>query len=96
MDEYIEAKESIHTQDDYRCDEYTVSLPSKLFKEIKEADSFVKAFYWSPTYVMKEIEGKWEEVKPKTTVKFITEEKGRLWYRIKQERVLPKKEEWIN
>jgi hypothetical protein len=42
---------------------------------------------------MKEIEGKWEEVKPKTSVKFITEEKGRLWYRIKQERVLPKKEE---
>jgi hypothetical protein len=41
---------------------------------------------------MKEIEGKWEEVKPKTSVKFIKEEKGRLWYRIKQERVLPTKE----
>ena len=44
MDQYIEAKECIKTQDDYRCDEYTVSLPSSLFKEIKEADSFVKAF----------------------------------------------------
>ena len=94
MDQYIEAKECIKTQDDYRCDEYTVSLPSKLFKEIKEADSFVKAFYWSPEYIMKEIEWKWIEVKPKTSVKFITKEKGRLWYRIKQERVLPKKEEW--
>ena len=94
MDQYIEAKQSIQTQEDYRCDEYTVSLPSKLFKEQKEADSFVKAFYWSPRYVMKEIEGQRIEVKPKTSVKFVTEEKGRLWYRIKQERVLPKKEEW--
>ena len=94
MDTYIKAKQEIQTQDNYRCDEYTVSLPSKLFKEIKEADSFVKAFYWSPRYVMKEIEGEWIEVKPKTSVKFITEDKGILWYRIKQERVLPKKEEW--
>ena len=92
MDTYIKAKQEIQTQDNYRCDEYTVSLPSKLFKEIKEADSFVKAFYWSPRYVMKEIEGEWIEVKPKTSVKFITEDKGILWYRIKQERVLPTKE----
>ena len=92
MDKYIEAKECIKTQDDYRCDEYTVSLPSSLFKEQKEADSFVKAFYWSPEYIMKEIEGQRIEVKPKTSVKFVTEEKGRLWYRIKQERVLPTKE----
>ena len=48
--------ECIKTQDDYRCDEYTVSLPSSLFKEQKEADSFVKAFYWSPEYIMKEID----------------------------------------
>lgn len=94
MDQYIEAKECIKTQDDYRCDEYTVSLPSKLFKEIKEADSFVKAFYWSPEYIMKEIEWKRIEVKPKTSVKFIKKENWRYYYNIIQERILPKKEEW--
>lgn len=92
MDFYEERKKQILTQDDYKCEEYTISLPIFLFREIKECDTFVKAFYGSPIYVMKEMDGEWIDVKPKTTIKFLKSDKGRYWYRIKQERVLPTKE----
>lgn len=92
MDQYIEWKQRIQTQDEKRSEEYSISLPTSLFKEQKEADTFIKAFYWSPTYIMKRLEWERVEVKPFTYVRFIKKENWRYYYNIIQERVLPTKE----
>lgn len=92
MDQYIEWKQRIQTQDEKRSEEFSVSIPSKIFKTQKEADVFVKAFYWSPVYVMKEFEWKRIEVKPYTYIRFIEEKDGRYRYSVIQERILPKKD----
>lgn len=89
--EYSDQKKSIETQDNYKCEEYTINIPTFLFKDKKDCDSFVKAFYGSPTYVMKKISWEWIEVKPKTSIKFIKEEKEKYWYIVKQEWTLKDK-----
>ena len=92
MDFYEERKKQILTQDEKKSEEYSISLPISLFKEQKEADTFIKAFYWSPTYIMKRLEWERVEVKPFTYVRFIKKENWRYYYHIIQERVLPTKE----
>ena len=92
MDTYTKAKQEIQTQDNYRCDEFIITIPVSLFKERKEAEKFVKVFYWSPTYVMKKLEWERVEVKPKTKVDFIKEDQGLYVYTVKQEWILPIKE----
>jgi hypothetical protein len=45
MDTYTKAKQEIQTQDNYRCEEFIITIPVSLFKERKEAEKFVKVFY---------------------------------------------------